>query len=150
MKILEQLSYIKNFEFVHSNNAHNSEWEAEGYGTVETELKELTLLIHEKGKLKTVFNKEINCENTYRLIWNKEDNSISLEHLRFGENHPVFLFTLKEAQPYTWKSAHSHYCDLDLYDAELIISDDKILLNWTVTHQTDKNKLEKKLTTYTF
>ena len=55
-----------------------------------------------------------------------------LEHLRFGEDHPVYLFDLGPAGEREWRSVSPHLCGEDCYAAVLTVRDDGIVLRWSV------------------
>ena len=44
---------------------------------------------------------------------------VRLEHLRFGEDHPVYLFDLAPLTANSWCSVSPHLCMEDCYSAEL-------------------------------
>ena len=68
--------------------------------------------------------------NVYR--WTLNDDQISLSHLRFGIDRPVFLIDLAPAQDRLC-AVEPHPCGDDRYDAQLSIQNDVLLLEWTVT-----------------
>ncbi len=65
-----------------------------------------------------------------------------LEHLRFGEDHPVYLFDLALAGEREWRSVSPHLCREDCYSAVLIVGDDNIVLRWSVNGPRKQETIE--------
>lgn len=57
--------------------------------------------------------------NTFRWTLHRDRALIALEHLRYGENHPVHLFDLKLSKPNLFESQVAHECGADTYVGRL-------------------------------
>ena len=64
--------------------------------------------------------------NSFRFT--KHFNFLSLEHLRFGKEHPVFLFDLIPQTETICISRSPHVCGEDLYYGTLELQEKKMLL----------------------
>ena len=62
----------------------------------------------------------------------KGGDTLRLEHLRFGEDRPVYLFDLAPAGDRGWRSVSPHLCSEDCYAAVLLVRDNGILLRWSI------------------
>ena len=130
MKLQNMLKEIVTLSFT-SQTIHKTGWSGTGEGNVSVEDRGNTILLHENGKWTNDKSKTFTFKNTYRWEF-KSENVVSLEHLRFGSENPVYLFDLKQISENYWKSACDHVCQMDLYGAELKLEENRMLLNWTV------------------
>lgn len=90
------------------------------------------LLFTEKGSWKTAEGKEINFSNVFRWTYDRIAEVISLEHLRFGANNPVFLFHLAPSSQRSLDSIGSHLCGSDSYFGQILCDRNSLRLNWRV------------------
>jgi hypothetical protein len=67
-----------------------------------------TLLFVEKGTWQTNTGVSLTFFNTYRWTKTNTSQSIRLEHLRLGPNHPVLLFELAPITENLWESVTGH------------------------------------------
>jgi hypothetical protein len=67
-----------------------------------------TLLFAEKGTWQTNTGVRLAFFNTYRWTTVNNGQTIRLEHLRHGANHPVFLFGLAPISENLWESVTGH------------------------------------------
>lgn len=70
--------------------------------------------------------------NSFRFTLDLPSLLITLEHLRYGENNPVFLFHLTFAGKHSLASASEHLCDQDSYLGHLTFASKGILFQWRV------------------
>ena len=75
-------------------------------------------------------DQELRFTNVFR--WTHIENRLSLEHLRFGPEKPVFLFEMERDADGIWHSIAPHLCREDHYNASLHLEDEHLFLNWTV------------------
>jgi len=80
----QRLKEIKSFSLEGKN-------QEKGMGLVMVNHENNQLIFTEKGKW---LKGEIEFTNTYRWTFDTNKNMINLEHLRYGKDHPVFLFHL--------------------------------------------------------
>ncbi len=97
----------------------------EGRVTVSA-LGENILIFSEKGK----WQNEIGFTNIFR--WTYEGTRISLEHLRHGIEHPVFLFHLVRDKKNSLISQDPFLCRDDCYSGKLVLDSEGATLSWKV------------------
>ena len=101
-----------------------------GNGKVEVKDDGQTITFNEYGSWKGDQKQAHNYTNSFRWTCSKLEGRISLEHLRFGENHPVFLFHLVPTEADLLESSHSHVCGEDAYFGWLHYSELFLQLNF--------------------
>ena len=107
-------------------------WTGQGAGGVEvSSFSPRQMLFQESGQFIHASGSQSKFNNVYR--WTAtDDNAIQLEHLRFGPEHPVFLFAMKPQPDGSFRSVEPHLCRDDCYTAEMSIRADVIHLRWTI------------------
>ncbi len=88
-----------------------------------------TLIFQEVGewdKPKSTFR------NRFRWSLDLKNTLITLEHLRYGEKRPVFLFHLKPTSEGRLESLDAHLCGEDTYLGSLTWDLEKILFHWRI------------------
>lgn len=129
-----RLSDVQTLHF-ESQSRTGTDWNGVGNGRVEIEQPQEDVLIwRESGHWQQNGGRDIRFFNTFR--WTRQEDKLSLEHLRFGENQPVFLFQLVPIDENTWRDAEPHLCRQDHYSARLVIQDQCLNLSWTVSGPT--------------
>jgi hypothetical protein len=104
-----------------------------GKGDVQVTLEDpFNLVFREKGKWKNTLGQEFDFNNSYRWRWNPDAKVISLEHLRFGLERPVFLLDLIPTSENILESLHPHLCQEDTYIGRIVCDPDFIQLSWRV------------------
>lgn len=61
-----------------------------------------------------------------------EEGLISLEHLRHGPNHPIFLSHLAPISSREFHPLNPHLCQKDCYYGSIKLQKQAIYLNWRV------------------
>jgi len=108
-------------------------WNGSGRGEVNVRYEnERSLIFDEKGSWTQENGQEIDFNNTFRWVLDLEANMISLEHLRFGVNHPVFLFHLVVSSVNRLDSLDSHFCAEDVYLGKIDLSVNYLHLQWRI------------------
>jgi len=129
-----RLSTVKQLIF-HAKTKSSQEvgWNGKGQGEVSI-LKNsyTTLVFQEKGQWQNQEGHAVNFTNAFRWTLDKETAMISLEHLRRGPDHPVFLFHLTPISPSSLISVDSHLCEGDIYFGQLHFDANHLRLNWRV------------------
>ena len=106
-------------------------WNRTGVGTVEArQVKPGVLTFKESGVWRPEVGRETRFSNVFR--WTVAGDVVRLEHLRFGEDHPVYLFDLAPADEWEWRSVSPHQCKEDCYAATMRVHDDRIVLKWSI------------------
>ena len=88
------------------------------------------LIFQEKGSWSGI--QEMHFTNTLRWTLDRNVGVISLEHLRYGSNSPVFLVNLTPTTNYFLTSLHSHVCKKDTYTAKMYLHHHLIHLHWQI------------------
>lgn len=131
--IWQRLSNITALTFESTSQTGNIGWSGEGRGQVVVErIDAATLLFHEQGQWQQNGGKQLAFTNVYRWTAPTDADALRLEHLRFGSEHPVYLFDLQLADPTTWQSAAPHLCRDDCYTAVMKQTVDELHLSWTI------------------
>jgi len=70
--------------------------------------------------------------NVFRWTADTAGQLLRLEHLRFGEAHPVYLFDLVTASDGVFESSEPHVCREDHYAARMVFDEQTIQLKWAI------------------
>jgi hypothetical protein len=90
------------------------------------------ILFQEKGYWYAGQIPETVFTNTLRWTLDKTAGMITLEHLRYGAAHPVFLFHLAPTKPFLLESIDAHLCGEDTYLGTLTWSRDRVDFHWRI------------------
>jgi len=96
-----------------SKRTTGNNWKGKGKVFVKEDAQ--TIIFTEQGSWKGEKKQGHNYTNSFRWKWDRQEGKISLEHLRFGEKNPVFLFHLVPTAQNLLESSHSHICGDDSY-----------------------------------
>lgn len=130
----EKLSSVKHLFFnAKTKSKQANGWNGKGKGEVHvTREGENILVFNEKGSWKGEKGKEIDFSNVFRWTLDRTTKMISLEHLRRGPGHPVFLFHLAPTGSQSLASIDSHFCEEDAYFGQIFYDQHCLRLNWRV------------------
>ena len=107
-------------------------WNGAGTGEIDIEQSGSTIVYREKGTWETAEGRVLPFKNRFRWTYDAEQSVIGLEHLRFGERHPVFLFNLSEKTQTQLVSVSPHLCAADCYEGKLDLPAKGFHLQWTI------------------
>ena len=126
------LRHIRSLRFVAESGSETG-WNGIGQGEVTVGVPaEGVLTFTELGTWQSAAGKEFQFRNVFR--WSMLGPEIvRLEHLRFGPEHPMFLFDLAPTVSGAWLSASPHICREDCYSAELKPEEWGLSLSWAIT-----------------
>lgn len=110
----------------------NAGWQARGAGEVNSVLQGEELLFTERGIWKGKEKLEVTFHNIFRWGLDCKLGVVSLEHLRRGINHPVFLFHLAPTGNRALTSVGCHLCGSDSYFGRIVFDEKCIQLSWRV------------------
>ncbi|MBX2819010.1 MAG: hypothetical protein KTR29_04985 [Rhodothermaceae bacterium] len=132
MIIWDRLSTTSGLLFKATSESETG-WNGEGRGIIQVEHPmDHVLLFSESGHWTPAGSTKIAFRNVFRWTLDPDQRSISLEHLRFGEDNPVFLFELRPTTPSFWGTVSPHLCGSDTYDAVLHITSTSLIMHWTI------------------
>jgi hypothetical protein len=124
--MISQMTFIAK-----SKSEEPNGWNGKGKGTVQLSTEvENAVVFTEKGLWTSKNNEEMNFSNVFRWTLDKETATISLEHLRRGSEHPVFLFHLSPTGARSLTSIDPHLCENDVYFGQIHFDTHSIRLNW--------------------
>ncbi|KAA0135996.1 hypothetical protein FYZ48_17865 [Gimesia chilikensis] len=136
------LTAVTTLTFTAQSFGSGSGWNGTGVGTVEVEsIDDQTLLFHEAGNWSPPEGKSLRFTNVYRWRAYSEQKQLRLEHLRFGNANPVYLFDLQQTAGDRWDSIEPHVCSEDLYTATLRLENETLHLDWTVKGKTKNERI---------
>jgi hypothetical protein len=142
LRTVQRLSFV-----AQSRAAPGSGWNGRGEGTVRIEeVNSRTSLFHERGSWAPEARPPISFTNVFRWTLDADASFIRLEHLRFGTEHPVYLFDMVSASEGVLVSAEPHVCREDLYAARMEFDGQTIRLRWTITGPKKDEKIEYSYT----
>lgn len=109
-KQMEQVTQVH--LLVHAKSDLRGEPKRKGKGIVTVIKRENSLTFQESGYW---LADQCKFTNQYRWSWDHENYILKLEHLRFGEKYPVFLFDLTYKEPNILQSSQPYGCGNDTY-----------------------------------
>ncbi len=108
-------------------------WNGNGRGEVFITKENSSIIIfNEKGTWRGKQGAAVNFRNVFRWTLDRDAKVISLEHLRRGIDHPVFLFHLAPVGKHSLSSIDSHLCEGDTYFGQIHFDNYSLRLNWRV------------------
>lgn len=128
--ILERFRSVRTVRFVSKSHSETG-WSGSGFGVVKVSEPALNVLrFEESGTWKPTGSKEMRFTNVFR--WSLVEDRLRLEHLRFGADHPVFLFEMAVGADGIWQETDPHPCRDDCYRASLRLAEDEVFVSWLV------------------
>lgn len=114
-----------------ARSAAGTGWNGTGAGdVVVTEPSPGVVVFTESGAWQPLGRGDIRFTNVFR--WSRLDDSLRLEHLRFGPDQPVFLFDLAPGEDGVWREVSPHACGEDCYAGSLTAEGRHLLVHWTI------------------
>ncbi|PIS00696.1 MAG: hypothetical protein COT84_06225 [Chlamydiae bacterium CG10_big_fil_rev_8_21_14_0_10_35_9] len=92
----------------------------------------LIITFEEKGYWYSDTTQDANFSNIFRWTLDEKNSLITLEHLRYGVNRPVFLFHLTSTQKNKLSSIDAHLCGDDTYLGNITWSPEQIIFHWRI------------------
>lgn len=90
------------------------------------------LIFSEKGSWQDKQGLDVNFTNVFRWTLDLDAKIISLEHLRYGSLHPVFLLHLTPSGMQSLSSVDPHLCGEDTYFGQIHFDNHGFQLTWRV------------------
>ena len=139
LELWADLSRVRSLQFVAQSGSATG-WKGRGRGSVVVEaFGDDVQTFTESGTWHTEAGRELRFHNVYR--WTRTDPTLRLEHLRFGIDHPVYLFDLAQTGDGEWRSVSPHLCGEDRYSAVLLVGN-SLTLRWEVVGPTKQEVIE--------
>jgi DNA-binding transcriptional ArsR family regulator len=134
LEFWDRLQTVKELTFhARSKSGEENGWNGKGLGEVSKSKEGIhVLLFNEKGTWQSKKGNELSFSNVFRWTLDRRAGVISLEHLRRGPDHPVFLFHLAPSGKNSLTSVDSHLCDGDTYFGQIHFDRYSLRLNWRV------------------
>ncbi len=101
-----------------------------GHGEINTRHTHNALIFLERGAWQTSSGTSIAYRNKLRWGFHPVSALISLEHLRMGDHHPVFMFYLYPKNDHQLQSVSSHLCGEDTYFGQLNLEKSHLRFTW--------------------
>lgn len=99
------------------------------------------LIFQEKGHWFLEQLPDTAFSNSFRWTLDLNASLITLEHLRYGTTHPVFLFHLTPTSPRLLESVDAHLCAEDTYLGSIVWSLNSIDFHWRIIGPHKNNQL---------
>lgn len=130
----ERLTRVTQLTFnAKTKSKEEQSWNGKGKGEVIVRKENDNVLIfQEKGTWQGKQGAEVGFSNTFRWTLDRSVGVISLEHLRRGPEHPVFLFHLAPSSKHTFSSVDSHLCKEDTYFGRIHFDAHSLHFHWRV------------------
>lgn len=144
LAVWDRLKEVEHVTFeAKSHSKKGQGWKGRGKGdVVVTDDGDATLIFHEEGVRVVEGEQEFNFSNVFRWQLHRIDGLLSLEHLRFGPQHPVFMFHLQVTGKNSLESVHSHLCKEDTYFGALHLETTSLRLTWRIIGPKKNEELE--------
>lgn len=144
INVWNKLTNIKNLSFsANSQGQGSSGWNGIGKGKVQVRRhNDNTIVFDENGSWMSREGNEFTFTNVFRWTLDRFQNLVTLEHLRFGENNPVFLFHLTQIDEETLESVSSYICKEDTYLGQVRCDDYSIKFNWRIIGPKKNEEIE--------
>ena len=131
--MIQKLQNVKQLTFHEKTNSKDEGgWNGKGQGKVMTSKDNNILIFNEKGTWQDKQGGEVSFSNVFRWTLDTNAKMISLEHSRYGLEHPVFLFHLAPTGQQSLSSVDSHLCEGDSYFDQIHFDSYILRLNWRV------------------
>jgi hypothetical protein len=132
-QVWDRLTRVQHLRCHAKRKSKEEEWQGQGTGEVVViRENDNVLIFKEKGHWESKESGTIGFSNIFRWTLDRIVGMISLEHLRRGINHPVFLFHLAPKGNHTLSSLDSHVCGEDAYLGQIVCDRHSLRLNWRV------------------
>ncbi len=128
----QRLGTVTTLDFRATSELDDGGWNGRGEGQVTVEQEGTVIRFVERGTWQTVTGETLTFRNTFRWTLLDGATRVKLEHLRFGEAHPVFLFDLVGVETSVFESAAPHLCNADVYTGRLVLEETGFTLDWFI------------------
>lgn len=130
----DKLQAVKSLTFLATTKSKEEHgWNGKGLGEITVSKEnDYTLIFHEKGTWRDTQDNEMSFTNVFRWTLERHSALISLEHLRYGVNSPVYLFHLAPTGNHSLASVDSHLCSNDNYFGQIHFDRHSLRFYWRV------------------
>ncbi len=137
----EQLTQVQQLSFSAKTRHGEEKSTLIGKADVEVETESSSVLVfQEKGYWFHNNFPDTAFSNSFRWTLDLNASLITLEHLRYGSTHPVFLFHLAPTKPGMLESIDAHLCGEDTYLGNIVWEENVIDFHWRIIgpHKNDE------------
>ena len=127
-----QLGRVAQLSFFAQSGNGAAGWNGSGEGKVAVSQQAEVIRFDESGHWQTAAGQTLTFRNVFRWSLGPGGDHIQLEHLRYGENQPVFLFDLIAVGSAELQSAEPHHCAADVYTGRLVLDANGFTLDWYI------------------
>jgi hypothetical protein len=131
-EVLTLLRRVRSLRFEARSEAVTG-WDGVGTGTVAvSESAAGVVVFDEAGTWRPSIpdRNPVAFKNVFR--WSTVGESLRLEHLRFGPEHPVLLFDMASGADGIWREVSPHQCREDCYTASLGVEGERLVVAWSI------------------
>ncbi|MBX9924359.1 MAG: winged helix-turn-helix domain-containing protein [Rhabdochlamydiaceae bacterium] len=142
----ERLHHVKQLSFSTRSKILGKQETKNGLANVTVKKSSNTIIFQEKGYWICNTLPEHTFSNCFRWTLDKYNGYVSLEHLRYGIDHPVFLFHLTPTRPFVLEPVDAHLCREDMYLGNILWNSKQIDFHWRVIGPSKNDYLEYRYT----
>jgi hypothetical protein len=128
----DRLSKIEHLSFSTKSRQGDQQIIKIGHADVAVSTTATVITFQEKGHWHVDHGPETAFSNRFRWTLDLSASLISLEHLRYGNTRPVFLFNLTPTHPNLLESVDAHLCAEDTYLGHISWGDKSIDFHWRI------------------
>ncbi len=142
LKFWGMLSQIRHLSFSARSRKGEESMTKIGKATVEVLTPTSSVIVfQEKGHWFQDQIPETAFNSSFRWTLDTQACLITLEHLRYGSTHPVFLFHLTPTKPFTLEAVDAHLCAADTYLGNVSWSQTQIDFYWRIIGPSKNDEL---------
>jgi hypothetical protein len=142
LKFWDKLSQIRHLSFSARSRKGEESIVKTGKAAVEVLTSTPSVIVfQEKGHWVQNQIPETAFNSSFRWTLDTNSSLITLEHLRYGSTHPVFLFHLTPTKPFTLAAVDAHLCAADTYLGNVLWSSSQIDFYWRIIGPSKNDEL---------
>ena len=147
LKFWDILSQIRHLSFSARSRKEEESLTKIGKATVEVVTPSTSeIVFQEKGHWFQDQVPETAFNSSFRWTLDTQACLITLEHLRYGSTHPVFLFHLTPTKPFMLEAVDAHLCAADTYLGSISWSSAHIDFYWRIIGPSKNDELVYRYT----
>jgi hypothetical protein len=131
-EVLSLLLRVRSLRFDARSDAATG-WDGVGTGTVTVAEPATGIVVFDEAgtwQPSAAGRATVRFKNVFR--WSAVGETLRLEHLRFGPEHPVLLFDMAPGEDGAWREVSHHQCREDCYTASLAVESGQLVVAWSI------------------